>query len=54
MRMRVIEVDQEVFIDWEKPSERIDWSKLMTILRNIGLDWRDRRFIQDWYIGKRV
>jgi len=30
------------YVDYEKAFDRVDWPKLMTILQNIGVDWRDR------------
>ena len=28
------------YIDYEKAFDYVDWPKLMTILQNIGVDWR--------------
>ena len=45
---RSIEVDKELnvcFIDYEKAFDRVDWNKMMSILKQIGIDWRDRRLI---------
>jgi len=33
------------YVDYEEAFDRVDWTKLMTILKNIGLDWRDRILI---------
>lgn len=54
---RMVEVNKELFlcfIDWEKAFDRVDWDILMKILRNIGLDWKDRRMIREIYKGQRV
>jgi len=39
--------------DYEKAFDHVDWTKLMTILQNIGVDWRDRKLIWNLY-DKRV
>ena len=33
------------YVDYEKAFDCVDWTKLMTILQNIGVDWRDRKLI---------
>ena len=45
---RVLDVKEEMclcFVDWQKASERVDWTKLLEMLRNIGVNWRERRLI---------
>ena len=37
------------FIDFEKAFDTVDWKKLMEILRNLGIDWKDRRLIRNLY-----
>jgi len=37
------------YVDYEKSFDRVDWTKLMTILQNIGVDWRDRKLIWNLY-----
>jgi len=37
------------YVDYEEAFDRVDWTKLMTILKNIGLDWRDRILIWNLY-----
>ena len=39
-------------MDYEKAFDRIDWIKLMRILRRIGVDWSDRRLIGNLYMGQ--
>src|SRR3984885_9688321 len=54
---RSLEHDREMFIcfvDYEKAFDRVDWRKLMTILRRMGVDWRDRRLIGNLYMGQRI
>jgi len=31
------------FIDFEKAFDRVDWKKMMEILKDLQVDWRDRR-----------
>ena len=58
MRMlceRSLELDKDVFIcfvDFEKAFDRVDWVKMMDILKKIGVDWRDRRMISNLYMGQ--
>jgi hypothetical protein len=58
MRMlseRSIEHNQPVyvcFVDYEKAFDRVDWPRLMEILRSLGVDWRDRRIITALYMGQ--
>jgi len=47
---RTLERDEELnvcFIDWEKAFDRVNWTKLMHILKETGIDWRERRFISN-------
>jgi hypothetical protein len=44
---RDLDIDEELcacFIDWQKAFDRVNWTKLMQILKGIGIDWRERRF----------
>jgi hypothetical protein len=41
-------IDEELcacFIDWQKALDRVNWTKLMQILKGTGIDWRERRLI---------
>jgi len=52
---RNLEYDNKVyvcFVDCEKAFNRIDRVKLLDILDNMGVDWRDRRLIWNLYIGQ--
>ncbi|KAI5738261.1 hypothetical protein M8J77_004739 [Diaphorina citri] len=54
---RMMEVNKDLyvsFVDWEKAFDRVDWCIMFGILRDIGLDWRDRRLISEIYRGQRV
>ena len=45
---RTLEIDEELcicFIDWQKEFDRVNWTKLMQILKISGIDWRERRLI---------
>jgi len=45
---RTLEIDEELcvcFIGWHKAFDRVNWTKLMEILRRTGIDWRERRMI---------
>jgi len=54
---RTLELDEELcvcFIDWQKASDRVNWTKLMQILKGTGIDWRERRLISNLYIAQSV
>jgi len=39
---RTLEIDKELsvcFIDWQKAFDRVNWTKLMQILKETGIDW---------------
>jgi hypothetical protein len=42
------------FVDYEKAFDRVDWVKLMDVLKKIGVDWRDRRLITNLYMGQEI
>ena len=42
------------FVDFEKAFDRVQWPKLLEILRNISVDWRDRRLIKNLYLKQTV
>ena len=50
---RMMEHEQELFVcfvDFEKAFDRVNWVKLLEVLRSIGVDWRDRRMIGELYM----
>ena len=52
---RTLEIDDELcicFIDWQKAFDRVNWTKLMQILKISGIDWRERRLISKLYMNK--
>jgi len=54
---RSLDVGQDVyvcFVDFEKAFDRVDWVKMMEILRIIGVDWRDRRLIMELYMSHEI
>ena len=53
---RSLEVDEKLcvsFIDWQKAFDRVNWTKLMQILKRIGIDWRERRMISKLYMEQK-
>ena len=54
---RTLEIDEELcicFIDWQKAFDRVNWTKLMQILKISGIDWRQTRLISKLYLDQRV
>jgi len=45
---RTLEIDEELCVCF------IDWTKLMQILKRIGIDWRKRRLISKLYMDQRI
>ena len=41
-------------MDWQNDFDRVDGNKLLDMLRNIGVIWRERRLIRNLYVGQRV
>src|SRR5438034_11188590 len=42
------------YVDFEKAFDRIDWVKMLDILKEIGVDWRDRRLIMNLYLNQKA
>ena len=42
------------FVDFEKTFDRIDWVKMVKILKKIGVDRRDRRLIMNLYMNQKA
>ena len=42
------------YVDFKKAFDRIIWVKLVAILADIGVDWRDRNLIKELYIDQKA
>ena len=54
---RTLEKDEELcifFMDWQKAFARVNWIKLMHILKRTVIDWRERRLVSKLYMDQRV
>ena len=54
---RTLEIEEELcvyFIDWQKAFDRVNWTKLMQILKVPGIDWSERRLISNLYMAQSV
>jgi hypothetical protein len=54
---RTLEIDEKLsvcFIDWQKAFDPVNWTKLMQILKESGIDWRERRLIRNLYMAQSV
>jgi len=52
-----LEIDEELsvcFIDWQKAFDRVNWTKLMQIVKEIDIDWCERRLISNLYVAQSV
>ena len=54
---RMLDVNKDLyvcFIDWEKAFDKVNWNILLKILRDMGIDWKDRRLIKELYCRQTV
>jgi hypothetical protein len=54
---RTLDVDEELWaclIDWQKAFDGVDWAKLMQVLNESGIDWRERKLISKLYMNQNV
>jgi hypothetical protein len=54
---RTLEIDEELsvcFIDWQKAFDQVNWTKLMQILKETGIAWRERKLISNLYMAENV
>jgi hypothetical protein len=54
---RTLVINEELctcFIDWQKASDHVNWTKLMQILKGIGINWCERRLISKLYMKQSV
>ena len=60
MRMpseKAIDHDNELFVcfvDFEKAFDRVEWKRMLNILKDLGVDWRDRRLICELYLNQQA
>ena len=52
---RTLVIDEElcvcfILVDWQKAFDRVNWTKLMHILKGTVIDWRERRLISNLYM----
>jgi len=53
MSEQTLNRDKEIcacFIDWQKASDHLKWTKLMQILNKTCIDWHKRRLISKLYM----
>jgi hypothetical protein len=54
---QTLEIDIELcvcFIDWQKAFDRVNWTKLMHIVKGAGIDWHERILIGNLYMAQSV
>uniref|UniRef100_A0A8D8SEP2 Craniofacial development protein 2 n=1 Tax=Cacopsylla melanoneura TaxID=428564 RepID=A0A8D8SEP2_9HEMI len=54
---KMLEFNKELyvcFVDWEKAFDRVDWNILLKVLKDIDINWKDRRLIRELYKGQKV
>jgi hypothetical protein len=54
---RTLEIDAELcvcFMDWQKAFDRVNWTKLMQILKGNDIDWREGRLISNLCMAQSV
>jgi len=54
---RTLEIDEELsvcFIDWQKAFDQVNWTKLMHILNETGIDWLERKSISNLCMAQSV
>jgi len=52
-----LDIEEELiicFIEWQKAFDRVNWTKLMQILRETSIDWREKRLISNLYMAQSV
>ena len=52
---RSLEFDNELFVcfvDFEKAFDRVNWVMMMDVLKKVGVDWKERRLIQNLYMNQ--
>jgi hypothetical protein len=54
---RIFDIGEEIcvcFIDWQKATDCVKWTKLMEILKKTGIHCRERRLISKLYMDQTV
>ena len=54
---RTLEIDEKLsvcFIDGQKAFDRVNWTKLMQIVKEPGFYWRERRLISNLHMAQSV
>jgi len=52
---RTLEINEDLcvcFIDWKQAFDRVNWSKLMQILKRTGIEWRERRLFSNLFMAQ--
>ena len=42
------------FVDFEKAFDRVNWLKMMEVLKQLQVDWKDRRLIGNLYMRQQA
>jgi hypothetical protein len=54
---RTLDIGEEIcicFIDWQKAFDRVNWTKLIALLKKTDIHWRERRLISKLYMDQSV
>ena len=42
------------FVDFEKAFDRVNWVKMFEILKDLHVDWKDRRLLKVLYMNQKA
>jgi hypothetical protein len=54
---QTLDIEEELyacFMDWQKAFDRVNWTKLMHILKGTGIDWWKSKVISKLYMDQSV
>jgi hypothetical protein len=54
---RTLDINDELcacFTDWQKAFDRVNWTKLLQIVKGTGIEWRKRRLISNLCMDQSV